>query len=337
MKSEFTYYKYFKSSKLFLNDDNLINLKDLSLNKNIERNNIQKDSHYLNGNSPKNKNEKYSLKKDELQFENDENINNFLTKDIINSINDLDSEQNHNSSKNDLVNEISIHDETESYEDEKKSSQQNSEDEDDNINDDKLKIEEEILKGFPFNLGINNNFEFYIKNNSAQNNNNNEQISHNYRYLNNNLNINNGIENKNNNFWNFNIAQNKIFNLDNQNNQRNNEKEQNNYINFESKTNNKQSQNNCIENNFMNKNDKLRNNFLKKNDLYNKLGINIINLNDQLNEIKDHKNIVNNNNCNFYMNNKINFYNNYINLLDPLDMKDNISAIPFKKEKDYLE
>ena len=333
MKSQLTNYNYFKPSKLFLNDDNLINYKDLSSTKNIEQNNIQNYSYYLNGNLPKN------------NHENDKNIDNFLTKDIINSINEKDSEPNNKSSKTESIKEISNQDETESYEEE----------ENDNINDEQIKIEKEISKGFPFNLGINNIYDFPIKNNF----NNNEQISHDNNNLNNN--------NENNNCWNFNVDPNKIFNKDSKNNQHNNEKNklignninikseanikiddieiinegylknreltfdnyflnqkfnlfraQNNYNNFKNKTNNKQSQNNYIENNCINKNSKIKNNFLEKNDLHNKLNINCLNLNDQLNEMNTNQtSFFNNNNFNLYMNNKIIYYNNYINLGEP--------------------
>ena len=332
MKSELTNYNYFKPSKLFLNDDNLINCKDLSSTKNIERNNIQNYSYYLNGNLPKNKND------------NDINIDNFLTKDIINSINEKDSEPNNNSSKTESIKEISNQDETESYEEE-----------DDNINDEQIKIEKEISKGFPFNLGINNFSDFPIKNNF----NNNEQICHDNSNLNNN--------NENNNCWNFNIDPNKIFNKDSKNNQHNKEnskligdninikskanikiddieiinegylknkelkfdnyffnqkfnlfRAQNNYNNFKNKTNNKQSQNNYIENECINKDNKIKNNILAKNDLYNKSNINSLNLSHQLNEMNTNQtSFFNNNNFNLYMNNKIIYYNNCINLGEP--------------------
>ena len=394
MKSEDNFFEYFKFSNSIFKDD-LITNKNLSSNKNTKCNNIQKDSDYLGGNSQEKENEKCSIIKDELECENDKNINNFLTKDIINSINEINSEPNNNSSKNKSIKEISVQDETES-------SQQNREAQDDNGNDEDLKIEKNINNEFPVNLESYKFYDFFSKNNLTDTSNKKEPIINDNRYLNNNSNINN--ENDKNNCWNFNINPNKIFNMDTQKNQQNNEQSskfnnnninihfkidvnnvenspfiknkettnskeifqqnemlklnsndikinndgyskkqeffednffhqkfdfqnQNNYIKFDSSTYNKQSQNNYIKNSFINKDNKFVNNFLEQEDLYNKLDINRINLNADLNEVnQEQKNILNNtNNFNLYMNNKIIYSNNCINLDNRIQQDKNIN------------
>ena len=118
MKSEDNFIEYFKFSNSIFKDDIITN-KNLSSNKDIKCNNIKKDSDYLGRNCPEKRNEKCSIIKDELECENDKNINNFLTKDIINSINEINSEPNNNTPKHILIKEISGQDEKESYEDEK--------------------------------------------------------------------------------------------------------------------------------------------------------------------------------------------------------------------------
>ena len=400
MKSEDNHFNYFKSSKFIFNDD-LLSQKNLSLNQNIEGNNIQQEPNYLSLNSPEKEDEECSIIKDELENENEINIDNFLTKDIINSINEVNSDPYKNSSKNESVGEISMQDEKESYEDEKESSKQNSEDGGDNNQGDDLKMEKESQNIFPFNFGVNRTSDFFIKNNLTFNTNKKEQIIHDNRYLNNNSNINN--KNGKINCWNFNTNPKEIFNIDNPKNQPNNNEmykfdnnidlkidvnnignspiiknkeitnlneifhknedfkldienikykskeflkngeflddnysnqkinlfqKQNRYINFSNKTNNEQAKNNSLENKFVSKDKKIANNFLERKDLYNnKLDINSINLNGELNELnKDQSNILNNN-FNLYMDNKIIYYNNYINFIDPINQNKKINSI----------
>ena len=140
-------------------------------------------------NSSENDNKKCSVIKDELEFDHDINIHKFLTKDIIDSINEINSEPHNNLSKDESIKEISVRDETESYEDENDSSQNNSEDEDDNINDNDLKIEKEIKNEFPFNFEANKSSDFLIKNNLTFSTNKSEHINNTNRYLSNNINI----------------------------------------------------------------------------------------------------------------------------------------------------
>ena len=251
MESEISYYSYFKSSKLFLNDDNLMNHKDLSPSKNIEQNNIQNNSNYLNENSPKNDDEKCFIVKDEVEDENDKKIDNFLTKDIINSL-DTNTEPNNNSSKSDSVKEMSIQVEAKSDENGKDFSQKNIKDKDDNINNDELKVEKEISKGFPYDLGMDKFLDFPIKNNFSLSTNNSEQVNHDDVNINDNIEINN--ENENNNCWNFNISSNNIFNTENQNNQHINESHEliDNNIHYKPDT-------NSIENNPIIKNKEITN------------------------------------------------------------------------------
>ena len=113
-----------------------MNHKDLSPSKNIEQNNIQNNSNYLNENSPKNDDEKCFIVKDEVEDENDKKIDNFLTKDIINSL-DTNSEPNNNSSKSDSVKEMPIQVEAKSDENGKDFFQKNIKDKDDNINNER--------------------------------------------------------------------------------------------------------------------------------------------------------------------------------------------------------
>ena len=344
MKSEDNYLNYLESSKSIFNND-LITQINLVLIKKIEFNNNHQDSNYLISNLTEKENENISIIKDKLECENDKNIDNFLTKDIINSINDINSEK--------LMKEISMKNETEL-----------NEDEDNNINDDYLKIEKEIIKGFPFDLNIDNTSGFLIKNNLSQNTNKNEQISLDNKCLNNNNNINN--ENEKINYWNFNTNPNKIFNNDNQENLQNNSEnqkinddniklkndvnsEENNpsiknkemtnpnesYIKNEAfklnSDNNKinndgdlkkrgyfdNKNNSNIESKFINKDNKVENNFFEQKDSYNKFDNNSTNLNNELN-YNDQKSIL-------YMNNKIICYNNYINYINPIDKNKNIN------------
>ena len=380
MSSDDNFFDYIKSSKSIFIDD-LITHKNLSSNKDIKSNNIPQESYYcLRGNSPKKENEKFSLIKDELECEKEKNIDDFLTKDIINSINEINSEFNNNLSKNESIKEKLIQNETESYEDVGN-----------NIKNNVSEIGKEIKS--EVNLNINESSDFPIKN-SLTRINEDEYINHENKYLNSNININN--ENKTNS-WNFNISPSKIFNKDNQKSQQNNNeinyvnennvhikndvnseennhlkfnifKSQYNNINFDNKTNNIQSQNDYIKNNFINNNNKILNNFFEQKDLNvnqfyktneneskkdikdNKLNINSINLKEGLHEInKEHSNIFNNNNnFNLHMNNNNFIYcNNYINIINPIhlnksinydshDTTNNINVISFGKGQDNL-
>ena len=387
MNSEDNSFSYFNSSKSIFNNDLITQINSILIKKIERNNNLQQYSYYLRGNSSQNENEKSSIIKDESESENEKNIENFLTKDIINSINEIDSEPDDNSSKNESMKEISIQDETESYEEEKNSFQKNSEDEDegDIINDNDLDIEKEIINRFPFDLNIDNPPEFLADNNFPQitdnshlnniininnekdkinglnfntnpskifNIDNHNKLNGNYIKTNRNSEENNPI-NKNNEITNLNgiYSQNEAFKLNSENIKINNDKYLKNgeyfdnnyinqeYINFDNKINNKQNPNNYNENNFMNKNNKIKNNFKDQKDSYNKMNNNEINLNSELND-KEQKNIL-------YMNNKIICYNNYINLINPIDknkninfdshdMINNINDIPFGKGQDNL-
>ena len=145
--------------------DNFLNL--LNITKSIITNNLtsQKNSPSNNNNNNQqdsnyfqiNEKEKTSNKKDESECENDKNIYNFLTRDIINSINDIFSEPNNNS-KTEPKKET-IQDKTEPYKDKKDSpKQKNSE-----VNN--IKFEEKETKNeFSFNFGF-NKFSDFLNNN----------------------------------------------------------------------------------------------------------------------------------------------------------------------------
>ena len=398
MKSEGNFFDFTNSSKSNFKRD-IITHKNLSLSENNNYNDIQQDSYYLGLNSSENDNKKCSVIKDELEFDHDINIHKFLTKDIIDSINEINSEPHNNLSKDESIKEISVRDETESYEDENDSSQNNSEDEDDNINDNDLKIEKEIKNEFPFNFEANKSSDFLIKNNLTFSTNKSEHINNTNRYLSNNINI--DKENKKINCWDSNTRECKIFNLDNQENQQNNNvsyklniknihveidgnnlennpiienkeitnlnsifqknkdrkinkeeffqnKEffdnnfinqkfntidnQNGYINFDNKNNNKQIQNN--HNNYFVPKDlnityfnKIDKNDAKENIKDNELNIYNVNLNDESSEKnqKDSDVLDNDNNSSLYKNNKFINYNNYINLIYPIHQNNNIN------------
>ena len=180
MKSDDDYFNYLKS----IFNNNLKTPTNLSSNINIKYNNIQQ-APYLIGNSSENKNEKISMIKNELECEKDKNIENFLTKDIINSINEINFEPNNTSIK-----EISIKNNTESYEKNKNSSwQKNCED---NINNKKLKIEKEIKDEFSLNFGGNKSSDIHMNNKNKIN------------------------------YLNLNVSTNKIYSVDNQKDQRSN-------------------------------------------------------------------------------------------------------------------
>ena len=350
---------------------NLLNLtksifsNNLTSQKNVpSSNNNQQDSNYSQGNER----EKNSMKKDESDGENDKNIYDFLTKDIINSINDIFTEPNNNS-KNEPKKET-MQNKSEPFKDKKDSPKQK------NSGVNNIKFEEKETKNeFSFNFGL-NKFSDFLKNNnlfgnkdeSAQNN------------------------EKNNNNWNFNMSPSKIFNIDDKNNQQNNngknnngdnitvenkettsvknesfklnlgnannnnkgfsEKQEsfdnnsskqkfnffpnlNNYINFEFKSNNKQTQNNYTENNFKNKDNKVMTSFFEQKSSDNKFNLNNFNLsNIKLNfESKETKqqqtsiinNSNNNNDSNIYVNNKFTFFNNNINLVNPINQNINVN------------
>ena len=224
MKSEDNYFKYYNllnnSKSLLFND--LITHNNLPLNKKNQSNNIQQDSYYLGGNSPKKDNEKYFVLKDTLECENETNIDKFLTKDIINSINEINSDSNSYSSKNESIKEVLIQDKTESYGDEKHSSHKNSE-ENDIINIKDLKDEKEIKDEFPINCVSNKSSDFPIKQYMTEAKGEIRQINYDNRQLNNNININN--ENTI-NLWNFNISPENICSIDNKKNQQNNKESQ---------------------------------------------------------------------------------------------------------------
>ena len=344
----------------FLNITKTIFSNNLSTQKNSPSStNNQQDSNYSQGNER----EKNPTKKDESEGENDKNIYDFLTKDIINSINDIFSEPNNNS-KNEPKKEAT-QDKTEPYRDKKDSPKQKKSE----TNNTKFE-EKETKNEFSFNFGKFSDF------------------------LNNNL-FGNKDENKNdkkNNNWNFNMSPSEIFNMDNKNNQQNNneknnlnnnkettniknesfkfnfgnannnnkgssEKEKsfnnnssnqifnffpnlNNYINFEYKSNNKQTQNKYTytENKFMNNDNKITTSFYEhkssdnKFDIYN-FNSNNINLNIESKETKQEHtsniNISNNNNNEFkpHGNNKFTtFYNNNINLSNLFNQNKNFES-----------
>ena len=183
MKSEDNFFNFNKS--IFKTD--LMTQKNLSSNKNNKSNNIQLVSHYLCLNSPEKDNENSSLIKDESEYENDINIDNFLTKDIINSINEINPESNNNSYKNDSKKEILMQDKAESYGDETDSSRKKSED--DNMNANELKIEKEIKNEFFSNFDNSISSNFLIKNSLTLSAGEKGIINHYNRHLNNNINI----------------------------------------------------------------------------------------------------------------------------------------------------
>ena len=343
--------------------DDLISKKNLSSNKDVKCNNIQQDSYYLGGNSPKKETEKISMIKNELECENDKNIDNFLSKDIINSINEIKSESENNS---------------ELYEDENNSLPQNNYFEFDNIN-----IENKIKSENPFNANEdkqNNFYNGYLNNNININNGNkinnwnfnispneifnidnqkNQQTNNEKPKLNNN-NIHTNIDlntEENNPNLNKTIRKNETFKLNIENvvdKKINNEEclkngvffdkniinqnfnifqNQYNNINFGNKINNIQNQNDYIKNNF------IVNNFFKQKDL-NINQLNKINkiapqedIKDKLNKKKQgHPNFFNNNNnnnFNLYKNNKFISYNNIINIINHIHQNKNISFDPY--------
>ena len=343
--------------------NNLTSQKNSPSNNN---NNNQQDSNYFQGNEK----EKTSNKKDESECENDKNIYNFLTRDIINSINDIFSEPNNNS-KTEPKKET-IQDKTEPYKDKKDSpKQKNSE-----VNN--IKFEEKETKNeFSFNFGF-NKFSDFLNNNLFGNKDE------------------NNTEKKTNN-WNFNMSPSKIFNIDNknENNKLNNnninsdennniikskettniknesfkfnfggsnnnnkgfpEKKEsfdnnssnknfsifpnlNNYINFEFKSNNKQTQNKYTENNYINKDNKIMtSSFYEHKSSNNKFNLNNFNLNVESKETKQQQtSIINSVNNNLQGNNKFTFFNNSINFSND-NMTNNNNHISLGKYIDNLD
>ena len=381
------------SMKSISNNDLTTN-EDLSSREIINSKNTLQVSYDVGGNSPEKENVKFSIIKNELENENDQNINNFLPKDIINSMNEINYKSKKNLNKNKSINEVLFQDKSQSYEDEKILFQTKSKS--DNVNIKNSKIEKDIINDFSFNLNTNKSSDFHINNNLNLGEGKNGQINNDNKPLNNNININN--ENEEINSWNFNVSPSEIFNIDNQKNKQNNNENyklndinihvksdvnnsidlnnifqknepfklnagyikindegylhnenQNDYINFGNKNDNKQCQNYYIDKNFLNKDDKNVNNFFEQKDLSlmhlnnnnnkkksqedisnNKLNIYRINSDTKLNEIKNEQtNILKNNNFNYNHNgnNIICYNNNYINLINPIYQNKNIKSI----------
>ena len=96
---------------------------------------------------------------------------------------------------------------------------------------------------------------------------------------------------------------------------------------------NKHSKNIDIENNFTYKENTIRNNFFKLRDLElnhnkrdNEFKNNTINSNDEFGLNQDYSNVLNNNNnFNLYKNNNIICYNNYINVINPINQNKNLN------------
>jgi hypothetical protein len=206
-----------KSLKSISNND-LITDENLASREIINSKDILQVSNYSGGNSPEKENEKGSIKKNELENENEQNINNFLTKDIFNSMDEINYKSNKKVNKNKLINEILIQNKSESYENEKIFFQKKSKS--DNVNIKNLKIEKDSISDLSFNLNINKSSDFHINNSLNLGEGRNRQINNNKKHLNNNININN--ENKEINSWNFNVSPSEIFNIDSQNNIHNN-------------------------------------------------------------------------------------------------------------------
>ena len=210
MKSEDKCFKNNQIVKSFFKNDSKTD-KNLSSSINIMPNNAQKESYYLGRNSSEKEYENISKIKDELECENDKNIDNFLTQDIINSINEMNFKSKNNLNQNKSIKEILIQDNTESYEDGNNFLQQKSKS--DNVNIKNSKIRKDIINEFPFNLNTNKSSDFHINNNLTLNTSENLQIYHEKNYLNN--------ENEEINSWNFNINPNEIFNISNQKDEHN--------------------------------------------------------------------------------------------------------------------
>ena len=180
MKSEDNYFEYISSSKSNLKKNNLTIDENSLSPKKIESNKIQIGPYYLGGNYPKKENNNYSIIKDELENKNKQKIDNILTKDIISSFKAMKIKFKKNFTKNKSMEDIYVEDKTKSYEDEKDSSLINNKS--DNIDIKNIKIKNEFVKEFSFNLNINKSFDFHLKNNLTDET---EQINHNNRYLNN--------------------------------------------------------------------------------------------------------------------------------------------------------
>ena len=124
-------------------------------------NNIHSNSYYNNEQYLEDENEKCAKIKEEKESDNDKQIDNFLTKDIMNSINFMSSLSENNSPKKKTSGDLLMNDKTEVYEDENDSFQQKSESDNINvINHKELKIEKEITNNYK-----NNKKEYVINNN----------------------------------------------------------------------------------------------------------------------------------------------------------------------------
>ena len=115
-------------------------------------NNIHSNSYYNNEQYLEDENEKGAKIKEEKESDNDKQIDNFLTKDIMNSINFMSSLSENNSPKKKTSGDLLMNDKTEAYEDENDSFQQKSESDNINvINHKELKIEKEITNNYKNN------------------------------------------------------------------------------------------------------------------------------------------------------------------------------------------
>ena len=355
MKSDNNNFNIFKRSSSPFNNNLIIPKKNSSSNINI-KNNIQHDTYYL-GEIPQDKEKQnISMNKEELEDENDTNIDNYLTKDIINSINEINykSENSPPKNKNKPIKDtlILMHDKTESYEDEV-----------DNINREDLYKEKELESPFDlnncWNFNTNPNKIFNIDNQKNHMNN-----SERYKLNDDNLNLKIDVNSEE---YNCNIKNKGItFKSNSDNTEMNNEinlenkeffgddfvghninlfQEQNNNINFWN--NNDQCQNINFENSSLNIDNKIQNNLLIQKDLNgnylnqikknepkedtkdNKLHINSKNDNFELTAINEEQNNILNGNNNFFnfSNNQIIYQNNYINLLNPVYKNKNINAL----------
>ena len=287
MKSEDNSFNNIKSMTSIYNND-LIADENLTSKEIINSKDIRQTSYYLGGNSPEKEDEKSFIIKNKLENEKEQNIANFLNKDIINSMNEINYKSQKNINKIKLIKEILIQDKSESYEDKTISFQQKSRS--DNINIKDSKIEKDIINDFPFNLNINKSSDFHINNSLNLGESENGQINYDNRHLNNNININN--ENEETNSWNFNISPSEIFNIDYQKNKQNNNKNYKlNEIHVKNDVNNVRTINNIFQENETFKlnvgNIKINNEgYLKNDDCFNNNHIN------QNNKIQNQNNYI---------------------------------------------
>ena len=125
---------------------NLLAVNNLSSNKNTMVTNFPNDSFYFKENLKEKETEKCSLKKEELESENVHNNDNFLTKDINSSINEINFVSKNSSHELNEKDDIFMQDKTESYENEKDCSSRNLESDD--INFKGLDIEKETTNDY---------------------------------------------------------------------------------------------------------------------------------------------------------------------------------------------